>query len=53
MCLKASATITIFRNLMSFFKTLDTKLKVVITCNTGFKEILHLHNHWFKKQITT
>jgi len=46
---------------MSFFKTLDTKLKTVITCRLSnvqnialcihiFKEILHLHNR-FKKQI--
>ncbi len=49
---------------MSFFKSLDTKLKTVIICNKGcpmfktdhialifFKEALHLQKHWFKIQI--
>jgi len=33
----------LFRTLMSFFKTLDTKLKTVITCNTGCLMFKTLH----------
>ncbi len=34
---------TIFRTVMSFFTTLDTKLKTVITCNTGCLMFKTLH----------